>query len=196
MDHDPLYRFLQWQANLRVLEILEIKTVPYIPSSHPFVERLIGTIRRECLDRMLFWTTADLEAKLFDFQHYYNEHRAHAGLGGATPEESSRSHGKAHPLVVDKMMGGTYMTPHERRNIYRMHLTGEKSANRKVIDREVAAFMPTEYQSPKDLFDTDHRELSPSLICLQTSDTELNYRSASWYQLMTGFSFYSSPLLY
>jgi putative transposase len=70
-DHDPLYRFHQWQANLRVLEVTEIKTVPYVPLSHPFVERLIGTIRREYLDRNLFWTTADLETKLFDFQQYY-----------------------------------------------------------------------------------------------------------------------------
>src|SRR5688572_30025760 len=38
-DHDPLYRFQQWQANLRVLEIQEIKTVPYVPLSHPFIER-------------------------------------------------------------------------------------------------------------------------------------------------------------
>ena len=51
-DHDPLYRFHQWQANLRVLEVKELKTVPYVPLSHPFVERLIGTIRRECLDRI------------------------------------------------------------------------------------------------------------------------------------------------
>ena len=29
----------------------EIKTVPYVPLSHPFVERLIGTVRREYLDR-------------------------------------------------------------------------------------------------------------------------------------------------
>ena len=50
-DHDPLYRFHQWQANLRILDVKEIKTVPYAPRSHPFVERLIGTIRRECLDR-------------------------------------------------------------------------------------------------------------------------------------------------
>src|SRR6266581_1018327 len=54
--------------------------------SHPFVERLIGTIRRECLDQTLFWTTADLEAKLRDFLHYYNGYRAHAGLGGRLPE--------------------------------------------------------------------------------------------------------------
>ena len=42
----------------------EIKTELYVPLSHPFVERLIGTIRRECLDRTLFWTAADLETKL------------------------------------------------------------------------------------------------------------------------------------
>jgi hypothetical protein len=50
-DHDPLYRFQPWQANLRVLEVVEIKTVPYVPLAHRFVERLVGTLRRECLDR-------------------------------------------------------------------------------------------------------------------------------------------------
>jgi putative transposase len=89
-DHDPLYRFHQWQANLRVLEVKEIKTVPYVPFSHPFVERLIGTIRREHLDRTLFWTTEDLETKLFDFQRYYNEYRAHAALNGRTPAPSPK----------------------------------------------------------------------------------------------------------
>jgi hypothetical protein len=39
--------------------VQEIKTVPYAPLSHPFVERLIGTIRRECLDRTVFWTAAE-----------------------------------------------------------------------------------------------------------------------------------------
>src|SRR5215813_9837273 len=71
-DHDPLYRFYQWQANLRVLEVQEIKTVPYAPLSHPFVERLIGTIRKEYLDQTLFWTATDLEQKLQAFQHYLN----------------------------------------------------------------------------------------------------------------------------
>ena len=62
-----------------MLEVREIKTVPYVPLSHPFVERLIGTIRREYLDRTLFWTAVDLETKLLAFQHYYNGHRTHAG---------------------------------------------------------------------------------------------------------------------
>jgi transposase InsO family protein len=42
-DNDPLYRFHQWQANLRILELPQIKSIPYVPLSHPFVERLIGT---------------------------------------------------------------------------------------------------------------------------------------------------------
>jgi hypothetical protein len=37
------------QANLRIREVTEIKSVPYVPLSHPFVERLIGTLRREYL---------------------------------------------------------------------------------------------------------------------------------------------------
>jgi putative transposase len=76
----------QWQANLRVLMVQEIKTVPYVPLSHPFVERLIGTIRREYLDQTLFWTAADLEEKLRAFQNYFNRHRVHSGLKGQLPE--------------------------------------------------------------------------------------------------------------
>ena len=71
----------------------EVKTVPYVLLSHPFVERLIGTIRRECLDRTLFWTAADLETKLLDFQGYYNGHRVHAGREGRTPEPGPASGG-------------------------------------------------------------------------------------------------------
>jgi hypothetical protein len=62
-------------------------------SPHPFVERLIGTIRRECLDRTLFWTGADLERKLFEFQRYDNEDHAHAGLAGRPPASISEEGG-------------------------------------------------------------------------------------------------------
>ncbi|MBZ5578502.1 MAG: transposase [Acidobacteriia bacterium] len=64
-----------------------------MPLSHPFVERLIGTIRRELLDRTLFWTAADLETKLTNFQHYYNAYRTHAGLAGRLPEPEPDSVG-------------------------------------------------------------------------------------------------------
>jgi transposase InsO family protein len=85
-DHDPLFQFRQWQANLRIREVTELKTVPYVPLSHPFVERLIGTVRRELLDQVLFWTATDLERKLLRFQEYYNQDRIHASLDGITPD--------------------------------------------------------------------------------------------------------------
>jgi len=71
-DNDPLSRYHQWQANLRILGADEVKTVPYTPLSHPFVERLIGTIRREFLDHTLFRNATDLERKLETFRQYYN----------------------------------------------------------------------------------------------------------------------------
>ncbi|MDH3317897.1 MAG: helix-turn-helix domain-containing protein, partial [Gammaproteobacteria bacterium] len=69
-DHDPLFRFHRWLANLRILEIEEIKSVPHAPVSHPFVERMIRTIREELLDQVLFWNLLDLERKLSAFQTY------------------------------------------------------------------------------------------------------------------------------
>ncbi len=88
-DHDPLFEFYRWKANLRILDIAEVKTVPYAPLSHPFIERLIGTIRRELLDQVLFWNARDLEQKLTDFADYYNRNRVHTSLGGNTPESKS-----------------------------------------------------------------------------------------------------------
>jgi len=86
-DHDPLFRFHRWLANLRVLEIDVIKSVPYEPTSHPFVERLIGTVRREYLDRPFFWNSVDLTRKLEAFRDHYNELRVHRSLDGTTPAQ-------------------------------------------------------------------------------------------------------------
>jgi hypothetical protein len=82
----------QWTANLRILEIDEIKTVPHLPLSHPFVERLLDTMRREFLDQLLFWNGRDLERKLAEFQAYYNAARSHASLEGHTPLAFASGH--------------------------------------------------------------------------------------------------------
>ena len=84
-DHDPLFRFHRWLAILRVLEIEEIKSVSYAPISHPFIERLVGTVRREYLDHVFFWNAVDLTRKLDAFADYYNAHRVHRSLDGVTP---------------------------------------------------------------------------------------------------------------
>ena len=88
-DNDPLFQYHRWKANLRVLEVEEIKSLPHVPMSHPFVERLIGSIRRELLDQTFFWTATDLENKLRDYQCYYNECRTHSGRDGVTPAAST-----------------------------------------------------------------------------------------------------------
>jgi len=90
-DNDPLFQLHRWKANMRVLEVEEIKSIPHVPMSHPFVERLIGSIRRELLDDTFFWTVTDLENKLLDYQCYYNQHRTHCGRDGATPMEATGS---------------------------------------------------------------------------------------------------------
>jgi len=91
-DNDPLFRYHRWQANLRIIEINKIKSIPYTPVSHPFVERLIGTIRREYIDRVFFWTAQDLERKLGEFLQYYNHTRVHQSLDGSAPAEISGGH--------------------------------------------------------------------------------------------------------
>jgi len=88
-DHDQLFRFHRWQANLRILDVETVQTVPQVPWSHPFIERLIGTIRREYLDRLFFWTADDLERKLKLFKNFYNAARVHQGLSGDTPGEQA-----------------------------------------------------------------------------------------------------------
>jgi putative transposase len=46
---------------------------------------LIGTMRREFLDHMLFWNAHDLDRKLAEFQAYYNAARCQTSLDGRTP---------------------------------------------------------------------------------------------------------------
>jgi len=114
-DHDPLFRFQRWLANLRILEIDEIKSVPATPRSHAFIERLIGTIRRDYLDQTLFWNQGDLERKLDRYKVYYNRHRCHSGLPGITPAQ--RSGAPPHPIAnLDsyrwrKHCNGLFQTP-------------------------------------------------------------------------------------
>ena len=114
-DNDPLFRFHRWQANLRILDVTEIKSVPYAPNSHPFIERVIGTIRREYLDHAPFWNSLDLERKLGEFKDYCNTYRTHAALAGQSP--AKHSHHCLEPLAdINNYTGrqhcrGLFQTP-------------------------------------------------------------------------------------
>jgi len=114
-DHDPLFQFHRWKANLRILEIEEVKSISFTPVSHPYVERLIGTVRREYLDQTLFWNEVDLQNKLDDFTHYYNNHRVHASLNGAVPtkfgEKRKRRCGNLLNFGWQSLCRGLYQLP-------------------------------------------------------------------------------------
>jgi transposase InsO family protein len=114
-DNDPLFQYHQWQANINILDVDEVKSLPYTPCSHPFIERLIGTIRREFLDHTLFWNAVDLEQKLGLFKDYYNHSRTHASLGGNTPAKISGDR-DAQPALLhnyawEKHCGGLFQLP-------------------------------------------------------------------------------------
>jgi len=89
LDNDPLFEFFQWKANLRILEIDVVRSVPNVPVSHPFVERLIGTIKREYLDHVFYWNANDLQRKLDEFKTYFNASRVHSGIAGKTPNHQA-----------------------------------------------------------------------------------------------------------
>jgi transposase InsO family protein len=110
-DNDPLFRYHRWKANLRILEIQEIKSVLYVPLSHPFIERVIGTIRREFLDHVIFWNANDLERKLEGFRQYYNAHRVHTSLDGNTPSETTRRRADLNRFQWKSHCRGLYHLP-------------------------------------------------------------------------------------
>jgi len=114
-DNDPLFRFERWISNMSTLGIEEIRSVPYIPWSHPFVERLIGTLRRELFDRTLFWNEVDLQRKLAAYQVYYNTARVHQGIGGKCPENRGagmqRKIAKPEELIWRRHCNGLFTIP-------------------------------------------------------------------------------------
>lgn len=115
LSTDPLFEFHRWKANLSILDIDEIKSVPEVPWSHPFIERLIGTTRREYLDDTLLWNERDLNRKLNMFKAYYNDARVHYSHYGKTPTAKSGGPGIKQINLKDyrwkKFCNGKYSIP-------------------------------------------------------------------------------------
>jgi hypothetical protein len=73
--------------------------------------RLIGTIRREFLDHVVFWNANDLERKLEGFRQYYNAHRVHTSLDGNTPSETTRRRADLNQFQWKSHCRGLYHLP-------------------------------------------------------------------------------------
>ena len=69
------------------MDIQEVITAPRSPWQNPFVERLIGSIRRDCLDHVIVLNESHLRHILTSYFNYYHHDRTHYGLGKDTPYE-------------------------------------------------------------------------------------------------------------
>jgi transposase InsO family protein len=83
-DRDTAYGPIFVQR-LRAMGIRDKPTAPRSPWQNPYVERLIGTIRRECLDHVIVFGEAHLRRTLVKYAAYYNESRIHRSLDKDAP---------------------------------------------------------------------------------------------------------------
>jgi transposase InsO family protein len=64
----------------------EVITAPRCPWQNPYVERLIGSVRRECLDHFIVWNQRSLRRILQSYFAYYQRSRTHLALDKDAPE--------------------------------------------------------------------------------------------------------------
>jgi transposase InsO family protein len=84
-DRDAIYgeAFTRCVATMGIRQVI---TAPRAPWQNPFVERVIGSIRRECLDHFLILSEAHLRRLLRAYVAYYNTTRPHQSLDNNSPQ--------------------------------------------------------------------------------------------------------------
>lgn len=76
----------QLDESIRALGIRVLKTAPHSPRMNAVYERVIGTLRRECLDWLIPLSEAHLRTTLRSWVQHYNRGRPHMGLGPGIPD--------------------------------------------------------------------------------------------------------------
>jgi putative transposase len=83
-DRDWIYG-QEFSRRVERMGVCEVRIAPRAPWQNPFVERLIGSIRRECLDHFLVVNERHLEQLLRSYRAYYNAARPHQALDNNSP---------------------------------------------------------------------------------------------------------------
>jgi transposase InsO family protein len=71
---------------VQAMGIKQVLAAPRSPWQRAYVERVIGTIRRECLDHVIVFNERSLNRHLKSFLDYYHRSRTHLGLQKDAPE--------------------------------------------------------------------------------------------------------------
>jgi putative transposase len=90
------------------LGITEVVSGPARPWQNPYVERLIGSIRRECLNHVIVINEAHLRRLLTAYRRYYHGSRTHLGLPKDTPDHQPVSDASTGPIVAIPEVGGLH----------------------------------------------------------------------------------------
>lgn len=103
-DRDAIYGELVLKR-INSLGIKEILIAPRSPWQNPFVERVIGSIRRDCLDRIIVINEMHLRQVLADYLDYYHSSRTHLSLNKDPPMVREVEQGAGQIIGLPKVGG-------------------------------------------------------------------------------------------
>ena len=106
-DRDSIYGDCFREA-IREMGTHEVLAAPRSPWQSPYVERLIGSIRRECLDHVIALNGASLRRTLRSCLHYYQGSRTHLSLAKDAPEERAVQPPELGPVIEPAQVGGLH----------------------------------------------------------------------------------------
>jgi transposase InsO family protein len=84
-DRDASYGS-DFRCRVEAMGITEVVTAPRSPWQNPYVERVIGSIRRECLDHIVIFNERHLRRVLTSYRDYYHRSRTHLSLQKDCPD--------------------------------------------------------------------------------------------------------------
>lgn len=95
-------------ASAAAMGIHEVLTAPRSPWQNAYVERFIGSVRRECLDHVIVLTAPGLRRILQEYVAYYSRSRTHLGLSKDAPISRPVAPPTAGPVVAIPQVGGLH----------------------------------------------------------------------------------------
>ena len=106
-DRDSIYGE-RFRNRVKSLGIDEVLTAPRSPWQNPYVERIIGSIRRECLNHVIILNERHLRRQLKSYSTYYHEARTHLSLDKQSPVPRSIEPPEQGKVVALPHVGGLH----------------------------------------------------------------------------------------
>jgi transposase InsO family protein len=106
-DRDSIYGRV-FTAMVKAMGIEDMPTAPRSPWQNPYIERLIGTVRRDCLNNVIVLNDRHLHRVMTEYVAYYNESRTHLGLEKECPVPRSVEPPEIGPVRKSPVLGGLH----------------------------------------------------------------------------------------